>query len=78
VPESGGIEVTLHDGEVVVLTSDEARAAIKALLSDTMFEGSTSMAAQLQVALLGSGRSTRERSPLARRRRSRSAASCRA
>lgn len=55
MPESGGIEVTLHDGEVVVLTSDEARAAIKALLSDTMFEGSTSMAAQLQVALLGSG-----------------------
>lgn len=49
------MEVTLDDGAIVVLTVEETKAAIKALLSDTMFEGSTSMAAQLQVGLLAVG-----------------------
>ena len=49
--ESATIIVELFDGEVVELTVEQTETAIVALLSDTMFEGSTSMAAQLQAAL---------------------------
>jgi hypothetical protein len=55
VSDSGEIEVTLEGGDVVVLTIAQTKAAIKALLSDTMFAGSIAMAAQLQVALLSVG-----------------------